>query len=388
MEDFLKLDDLLTEEEKLTRQMVRAMVDEQVIPRISDAFDKAEFPMEFISHCAKLGLLGLTLSKEWGGANASQVAYGLMCQELERGDSGLRSFVSVQNALSMYPIERFGSDAQKQKYLPSMVKGEMIGCFGLTEPDIGSDPAHLKTRAKKVEGGYLLQGAKRWVTNGTIAHIAIIWAKTEDDKIRGFIVEKNPNPKGLITNEIKHKLSLRASISGEFVFDNCFVPEENLLPGTEIGLGAALACLTKARYGIAWGAIGAAMACYETALRYTKERIQFGKPIAQFQLVQHDLVEMFNEIVKAQVLNLQIGRLHDKNQHTFVMVSLAKMNACKEALKIARMARNLLGANGIILDYTVIRHMANLESVFTYEGTNNMHHLIVGKYLTGLDAFV
>lgn len=389
MEDFFKINDLLTDEEKHIQQAVRTMVDNIVIPRMPDAYEKAEFPLEFISHCAQLGLFGMTLSEQWGGRHVSQVAYGLVCQELERGDSGLRSLVSVQNALCMYPIERYGSNAQKQKYLPPMIKGECLGCFGLTEPDVGSDPSHLKTRAKKVPGGYHLTGSKRWVTNATIADIAIIWARTEEDLIRGFIVEKKGpnNPSGFVANEIKHKLSFRASISGELVFENYFVPEENLLPGTDIGLAAALSCLTKARYGIAWGAIGAAMACYEVALDYTKKRIQFSKPIAQFQLVQHTLVEMFNEIIKSQLLNFQLGRLHDKNQHTYVMVSMAKMNACKEALKIARMARDLLGANGIILDYAVIRHMTNLESVFTYEGTDNIHHLIVGKYLTGLDAF-
>lgn len=389
MEDFLKLDALLTEEEKLVRQSVRAMVDSEVIPVMADAYEKGIFPTKLIEQCAAMGLFGMTLPPKWGGSNASQVAYGLACQELERGDSGLRSFVSVQSSLSMYPIYEYGSEAQKEQYLPKMAKGELIGCFGLTEPNAGSDPSSLTTRAQKVSGGYCINGSKLWITNATIADLAIVWAKIEDDTIRGFIVEKKSphNPSGFKSNEIKHKLSLRASITGELVFEDCFVPQENLLPGSHIGLRAPLGCLTKARYGIAWGVMGAAMACYDRVLAYTKQRFQFGKPIASFQLVQKDLVEMFNEIVKAQLLNLQLGRLHDQNQHTYVMVSLAKMNACKEALKIARMARNLLGANGISLEYDVMRHMANLESVFTYEGTDNMHHLIIGQYLTGLNAF-
>ncbi len=383
MEDFLKLDNLLTEEEKLIRHTVRLMVDTKVIPLMSDAYEKGIFPLELIKECANMGLFGMTLSAQWGGSDASQVAYGLVCQELERGDTGLRSFVSVQSSLCMYPIYQYGSQAQKEKYLLKMATGALIGCFGLTEPNAGSDPSSMTTRAKKVPGGYRINGSKLWITNATIAEVAIVWAKIEDDSIRGFIIEKP----AFKANEIKHKLSLRASITGELVFEDCFVPQENLLPGSDIGLLAPLACLTKARYGIAWGVIGAAMACYEKALEYTKQRVQFKKPLASFQLVQKDLVDMFTEIVKAQCLNLQLGRLHDHNQHTYVMVSLAKMNACKEALKIARMARNLLGANGISLEYDVIRHMANLESVFTYEGTDNMHHLIVGRYLTDLDAF-
>lgn len=389
MEDFFKLDDLFTEEEKLIRQTVRTWVDTQVTPRMTQAYEAAVFPIEFISDCADMGLLGMTLPEKWGGSNASQVAYGLACQELERGDSGLRSFVSVQNSLCIYPIYQYGSEAQKDHYLRLMVKGDCIGCFGLTEPHAGSDPNSLTTRATPVPGGYELNGSKLWITNATIADIAIVWAKIEDNTIRGFIVhKKSPNhPHGFVAHELKHKLSLRASITGELVFEKCFVPQDHLLPGSDIGLLAALGCLTKARYGIAFGAIGAAMACYEIALAYTQQRIQFGKPLASFQLVQKSLVDMFTEIMKGQMLNLQLGRLHDKNQHTYVMVSLAKMNACQEALKIARAARNLLGANGISLEYGVMRHMANLESVFTYEGTDNMHHLIIGKYLTGLDAF-
>ncbi len=334
---------------------------------------------------AALGLLGSTLPESYGGVNASAVSYGLICQELERGDSGLRSFVSVQSSLCMYPIFAYGTQEQKKRFLPKMAAGELIGCFGLTEPDAGSDPSSMKTRAKKVAGGWQLSGSKMWITNATIADLAIIWAKDEHDQVKGFIVEKTFA--GFNTNEIHHKLSLRASITGEIVLEDCFVPDANYLPGTEKGLACALGCLTKARYGIAWGAIGAAMACYEAALNYAKERLQFGKPIAAFQLIQVDLADMFTEIVKAQTLNLQLGRLQEQNRANYVMVSVAKMNACKEALKIARKARNILGANGISLEYPVMRHMVNLEAVYTYEGTDNMHHLIIGKHITGLDAF-
>jgi len=389
MDDFFKLDGLLTSEEKSLRAAVGDMVRSQWLPIIAQAYEKAEFPLFIIKQCAQMGLLGMTLPVQWGGSGASQVAYGLVCQELEKGDSGLRSFVSVQSSLSMYPIYQYGSELQKQRYLAPMAKGELIGCFGLTEANAGSDPGSMTTYVKKVPGGYYLNGAKLWITNATIADIAIVWAKIEDNTIRGFIVEKQSinNPRGFKAYAIPNKLSLRASMTGELVFEDCFIPDENLLPGTDIGLVAALGCLTKARYGIAWGTIGAAMACYEIALEYTKIRTQFGKPLASCQLVQKDLVDMLNEILKAQLLNLHLGRLHDKNEHDYTMVSLAKMNACSQALKIARMARNLLGANGISLEYHVMRHMANLESVFTYEGTDNMHHLIVGKQITGYSAF-
>ncbi|MGE3318918.1 MAG: acyl-CoA dehydrogenase family protein [Candidatus Berkiella sp.] len=385
MEDLFRLDDNFTQEEKLIRDSTRRFVDDEVLPIIADSYEKAIFPKELIKKVANLGLLGMTLPENYGGANASSVAYGLVCQELERGDSGLRSFVSVQSSLCMYPIFAYGNDEQKQHFLPLMAKGEKIGCFGLTEPDSGSDPASMKTHAKKVKDGWQLSGSKMWITNATIADLAIIWAKDDQGLVRGFIVEKEF--KGFKANEIHHKMSLRASITGEIVLEDCFVPDSHLLPGTQKGLACALGCLTKARYGIAWGAMGAAMACYEAALSYAKDRTQFGKPIGSFQLIQADLVDMISEIIKAQAINLQLGRLNDQNRGTYVMVSLAKMNACKEALKIARKARNILGANGISLEYHVIRHMANLESVFTYEGTDNMHHLIVGKHITGLDAF-
>jgi glutaryl-CoA dehydrogenase len=385
MEDFLFLEENFTAEERLIRDEVRRFVDRDVIPIMADAYETATFPQQLISKLAALGLLGLKLPVQYGGVGASAIAYGLVCQELERGDSGLRSFVSVQNALCMFPILTFGSETQKQNFLPKMAEGKCIGCFGLTEPDSGSDPSHMQTRAKKTEGGWLLNGSKCWITNATIADIAIVWAKT-DEGIRGFIVERNFP--GFTTKEITKKMSLRASVTGELYFADCFVPDSHYLPGSEIGLAAALQCLTEARFGIAWGAMGAAMACYEIALDYCKTRNQFNKPIASFQLVQKDLVIMFLEIQKALCLNIQLGRLKDKNQCTYTMVSLAKLNACREALKIARMARNLLGANGISLEYNVIRHMNNLESVFTYEGTDNIHHLIVGKHITGLDAFV
>ncbi len=384
MMDILKLSERLTTEEILIRDQVRKFVDQDVIPHMVDAFEQGTFPMSLVKGLADLGLFGMTLPEKWGGSEASQVAYGLVCQELERGDSGLRSFVSVQSSLCMYPIFQFGSEVQKETYLNAMAKGEFIGCFGLTEPDTGSDPANMKTRAVKVDGGWKLNGSKMWITNATIADVAIVWAKV-DDGFRGFLVDKDTP--GFTTKEIKHKMSLRASITGELVFDDCFISDDKLLPGSDIGLQAPLSCLTKARYGIAWGVMGAAMACYETALSYTKERVQFDKPVASFQLVQKDLVDMLCEITKANAFNLQLGRLHDQNEHDYVMVSMAKMNACQQALNIARMARNLLGANGISLEYPVIRHMNNLESVYTYEGTDNMHHLIIGRHITGLSAF-
>lgn len=384
MEDFFHLDKLYTDEERMIRDSVGRFVDEEVIPKIGEYYDRGEYPDYLTRKVADLGLFGLTLPEKYGCAGASGTAYGLVCQELERGDSGLRSFVSVQSSLCMYPIFAYGNDQQRDKFLSKMASAELIGCFGLTEPDSGSDPGSMKTTAKKVDGGWILNGSKLWITNAPIADLAIVWAKTADG-IRGFIVEREF--KGFSAFEIHQKMSLRASITGGLNFDDCFIPDENLLPGSEKGLAAPLGCLTQARYGIAWGAMGAAMACYQAALDYTKERKQFDKPIASFQLIQKDLVDMFNEIVKAQCMNYQLGQLKDSDNLNYVHVSLAKMNACREALKIARMARNLLGANGISLEYPVIRHMTNLESVFTYEGTDNVHHLIVGRYLTGENAF-
>jgi len=384
MDDFAQLDGLLSSDELMIRDSVRQFVT-GVTPMFAQAFEDANYPRSLTGDMAKLGLFGLTLPQQYGGSEANYVAYGLACQELERGDSALRSFASVQNSLCMYPILEMGSDEQKNKFLPMMSQGKLIGCFGLTEPDAGSDPSSMRTTAKKVSGGYVLNGTKMWITNAPIADLAIVFAKT-DDGIRGFIVEQEFE--GFERLEIKHKLSLRASLTGELVFKDCFVPDSHYLPGSEKGLASPLKCLTQARYGIAWGAMGAAMACFDAALSYTKERQQFGKPVASFQLVQKDLVDMLTEIVKAQTFHLHLGRLMDQGLQDYTLVSMAKMNSCREALKIARQARNLLGANGISLEYPVIRHMTNLESVFTYEGTDNIHHLIIGRAITGLNAFV
>jgi len=384
VDDLLFLEEQLHDDERMIRDSVARFVNHDVIPLMAESFEHAQFPRELIKKSAELGLLGLTLPAEYGGAEASYVAYGLVCQELERGDSGLRSFVSVQSSLCMYPIFRYGNEEQRQRFLPAMAAGEIIGCFGLTEPDSGSDPASMRTVAKKVSGGWQLNGAKMWITNAPIADIAIVWAKT-DQGVRGFIVEKEFA--GFSRPEIKQKMSLRASITGELVFEEVFVPDANLLPATDKGLGAALSCLSQARYGIAWGAMGAAMACFDITRDYLLQRRQFDKPLASFQLVQRDLANMYTEIIKAQCLNLQIGRLKEQQRDTPVMISLAKGNACREALKIARDCRNLLGGNGISLEYHVIRHMLNLESVFTYEGTDNVHTLVLGRHITGINAF-
>ncbi|MCW8399812.1 acyl-CoA dehydrogenase family protein [Legionella sp. PATHC038] len=384
MDDLLFLDEQLNGDERMIRDSVARFVSNDVMPLMAESFEHAQFPQELIKKSAEMGLLGLTLPAEYGGAEASYVAYGLVCQELERGDSGLRSFVSVQSSLCMYPIFRYGSEEQRVRFLPGMAAGEIIGCFGLTEPDFGSDPAGMRTTAKKVKGGWSLNGAKMWITNSPIADIAIVWAKTEEG-IRGFIVDAHSE--GLRRPEIKLKMSLRASNTGELVFDDVFVPDENYLPGSDKGLGAPLSCLSQARYGIAWGVMGAAMACFDITRDYLLERKQFDKPLASFQLIQKDLADMYTEIIKAQCLNLQIGRLKDNHRENPVMISLAKGNACREALNIARKCRNLLGANGISLEYHVIRHMLNLESVFTYEGTDNVHTLVLGKHITGINAF-
>lgn len=384
MDDLLHLDAQLNDEERIIRDSVSRFVTQHALPLMTNAFENAIFPQELIKPIAQLGLLGLTLPTEYGGASASYVAYGLVCQELERADSGLRSFVSVQSSLCMYPIFAFGTQTQKTRFLPHMARGEIIGCFGLTEPDSGSDPGGMHTTATKVPGGWHLNGSKMWITNATIADIAIIWAKTPDG-IRAFIVEKEFV--GFTRREITLKMSLRASITGELILDQVFVPDENLLPGSAKGLSAALQCLNQARYGIAWGVIGAAISCFDLTKEYLLTRKQFGKPLAGLQLIQKDLAQMYTEIVKAQCLNLQIGRLKEQQQETPALISLAKRNACREALKIARSCRNLLGANGISLEYHIIRHMLNLESVFTYEGTDNIHTLILGKHITGINAF-
>lgn len=382
--DLFNFEAQYTPEEILIRDTVRQFVDAEVLPIIADAYEQAYFPNDLPAKLAKLGLFGLTLPKEYGGAGASYKSYGLVCQELERGDSGLRSFVSVQSSLCMYAIYKFGTEQQKKHWLPKMARGEVIACFGLTEPDSGSDPSSMKTTAKQNQNHWLIQGTKLWITNAQIADIAIVWAQTADG-IRGFLIEKQT--KGFSSNPIKHKMSMRASLTGELVMDDCEVPNDNYLPGTEKGLAAALKCLTQARFGISWGAMGAAKACYEIAVDYAAQRKQFNKPIASFQLIQRDLANMLTEICKAQALNLQLANLFDAEQATPTMVSMAKLNACREALNIARSARNILAANGISLEYHVIRHMENLETVFTYEGTDNIHTLILGKHITGIDAF-
>ena len=384
MDDLLCLNDLLHEDERMIRDSVARFVQQEVTPRMPQAFEQGIFPSDLIKKTADLGLLGLTLPTQYGGSDASYVAYGLVCQELEAGDSGLRSFVSVQSSLCMYPIFKFGTDLQKKRFLPAMARGEIIGCFGLTEPNSGSDPASMRTYAKKVPNGWRLHGAKMWITNATIADIAIVWAKT-DEGIRAFIVEKES--KGFTRQAIKLKMSLRASITGELGFDDVFVPDDCYLPGSERGLSAALSCLNQARYGIAWGAMGAARACFDLTRDYLLQRTQFEKPLASFQLIQHDLAMMYTELMKSSVLNLHIGRLKEQDKDNAAMVSLAKSNACREALNIARMCRNLLGANGVSLEYHVIRHMLNLESVFTYEGTDSVHTLVLGRHITGINAF-
>jgi glutaryl-CoA dehydrogenase len=386
--DFYNLDGLLSEEERAVRDTVRAWVDEHLMPVIGEAYIKGEFPKQLIPGMAELGLYGANLPEEYGCAGLNNVAYGLIMQELERGDSGIRSFASVQGGLVMYPIYAFGSEEQKRRWLPSLAAGKDIGCFGLTEPDYGSNPAGMITTAKETRDGWLLNGAKMWITNGSQATVSIIWAKTgsvDDVKsIRGFIVPTNT--KGYTAKDQKGKLSLRASDTSEIVLQDCVVPKDAILPKSG-GIKSPLMCLTQARYGIAWGALGAAMACYDEALDYSKNRVMFGKPIGQTQLQQVRLAEMLTEITKAQFLVLQLGRLKDAGTMTPEQVSLAKRNNVNMACECAREARRLLGANGILAEYHSMRHMANLESVYTYEGTHDMHGLILGQAVTGLSAF-
>ncbi len=380
--DFYNIDHLLSEEERMVRDTVRKFVRERVLPVIGDHFEAGTFPRELIPEVAELGLLGMHI-EGYGCPGLSAVCYGLACQELEAGDSGLRSFVSVQGSLVMFPISAFGSEEQKQRWLPPMAQGEVIGCFGLTEPDSGSDPGSMRTTARHDGNSYVLNGTKMWITNGGIADLAVVWAQAEDG-IRGFLVERGTP--GFTTSDIHHKLSLRASVTSELHFEDCRVPAEHMLPNVR-GLRGPLSCLDEARYGIAWGATGAACACYEAALDYARTRIQFNQPIGSFQLVQQKLVGMVTELVKAQLLALQLGRLKDEGLVHPVQVSLAKRNNVREALKTAREARAVLGANGITLEYPVSRHMNNLESVYTYEGTDDIHTLIVGQAITGLNAF-
>jgi len=372
----------LTEDEQMVQDSVARLVDEQILPVIRECFEKHRFPKELIPQIAALGLLGSSI-KGYGCAGLNAVSYGLICQELERGDSGIRSFVSVQSSLCMYPIHAFGSEEQKQKYLPGMARGELIGCFGLTEPHGGSDPANMKTHAKKKAGDWVLNGSKMWITNGAIADLAIVWAQTSEG-IRGFIVEKGM--KGFAAPEIENKFSLRASVTSALFFDHVTVPQANVLPGV-MGLKGPLSCLTQARYGITWGVIGAAQACLAQMLDYTRTRSLFGRALAQNQTIQVRLAEMARRITTAQLLSLQLGRLKDRGQMVPAQVSLAKWNNCRMALDIARDARDMLGGAGISAEYAPIRHMLNLESVITYEGTQTIHELTVGRELTGLNAF-
>ena len=382
--DYLALSDLLTEEEILIQHTAHEFVTAEVLPIITEHFRAGTFPAVLVSQMAELGYLGSTLPPEVGGAGLSAVGYGLVSQELERGDSAIRSFVSVQSSLAMFPIFAFGSEAQKERWLKPMAQGEVIGCFGLTEPDVGSNPAAMQTRARRDGDGWVLSGSKMWITNGSIAHIAIVWAKDEEDTVRGFIVERG-SP-GFSAPDMTGKLSLRASVTSELLLDDVPVPESSRLPGAA-GLGGPLNCLTEARYGIAWGAIGAAVACYEAALKYAGERTQFGRPISGFQLTQEKLVWMLTEITKAQLLVLQLGRLKDQGKLRFQQVSLAKRNNVWMARECARLAREIHGANGIMDEYPLMRHMMNLESVYTYEGTHEMHTLILGEDITGQSAF-
>jgi len=381
--DFYQISDLLSEEERMIQTTVRKFVQNKFLPVIREYHDRAEFPKDIVSELAQLGLLGITVPQEYGGAGQSYTIYGLAMQELEYGDSGLRSFASVQSSLVMYPIFTYGSEEQKKHWLPQLANGEKIGCFGLTEADQGSDPGGMKTKAEKVDGGWLLNGSKMWITNGTMADIAVVWAKAEGT-VLGFLVETERE--GFSANRVKGKYSLRASDTAELSFNDCFIPDQNFLP-TAKGLRAPLSCLNEARYGIAWGAIGSALACYEETLNYSKTRIQFDKPIAAFQLTQHKLVEMISEITKGQLLVYRLGRLKDKGEARHYHISMAKRNNVNQALEIARSARSILAANGITDEYNVIRHMLNLETVLTYEGTHEIHTLIIGEHITGLNAF-
>lgn len=380
--DYYNIEELLTSEEKLIRDSVAEFCDKEIIPIISEHYREGNFPMELIPKLAELGLFGITLPTEYGCAGANYTSYGLAMQELERGDSAIRSFASVQNSLVMFPIFTYGNEEQRKKWLPKLAKGQLIGCFGLTEPDYGSNPAGMITTAKKVNGKYILNGAKMWITNGSIADIAVVWAKI-DNVVSGLIVEKDM--KGFYTYEMKNKLSLRASITSELIFQDVEVPEENLL--NVKGLKGPLSCLNQARYGIAWGAIGAADAVYQSAINYAKTRIQFDKPIASFQLIQEKLVWMLNEITKAQLIAYRLARLMDDGKARPQQVSLAKRNNVRMALDCARLSREIHGANGILDEYPVMRHAANLESVNTYEGTYDIHTLILGEDITGISAF-
>ncbi|MBH1447505.1 acyl-CoA dehydrogenase family protein [Stenotrophomonas maltophilia] len=381
--DLFDVRSLLNEEERAVQESVARFTNERVLPIIGDAFDQARFPSELVPEIASLGLLGATLPAEYGGGGLGAVSYGLICQELERGDSGLRSFVSVQSSLCMYPIYAYGSEEQRQQWLPAMARGELIGCFGLTEAHGGSDPASMKTRAVRDGSDWRISGSKMWITSGPVADLAIIWAQTEDG-IQGFVLEKGMA--GFTTQEIKHKMSLRASLTGALFFDDVRVPDSHRLPNVK-GLKGPLGCLTQARYGISWGPIGAAIACLDEALGYAKERVLFGRPLAATQSAQIKLAEMARRITTAQLLALQLGRLKEAGQLQPQQVSLAKWNNCRMAIDIARECRDLLGGAGITTEHVAIRHALNLESVITYEGTETVHQLVIGRELTGINAF-
>ena len=372
----------LTEDEIMVKETVGRFVDDKVIPLMREAFEKHEFPSHLVGEVAQLGLLGSSIDG-YDCAGLNSVSYGLICQELERGDSGLRSFVSVQSSLVMFPIHAYGSDEQKDRWLPAMARGEAIGCFGLTEPHGGSDPGNMKTHAKRDGGDWILNGSKMWITNATIADAGVVWAMTEEG-IKGFIVEKDMS--GFDAQEIENKFSLRASVTGALFFDNVRVPKDNVLPGVS-SLKGPLSCLTQARYGITWGVIGAAQACLDEVLNYTQDRVLFGKPVSHTQTMQIRMADMSRRITTAQLLSLRLGRLKDKGEMTPAQVSLAKWNNCRAALDIARDARDILGGSGISAEYVPIRHMLNLESVITYEGTETVHQLVIGKELTGVNAF-
>ena len=382
--DFYGIDDLLTEEHKLIRSSIREFVKREISPYIEDWAQRAHFPYEIVRKFGDIGAFGPTIPQEYGGGGLDYISYGILMQEIERGDSGMRSTASVQGSLVMYPIYKFGSEEQRKKYLPKLASGEWLGCFGLTEPDHGSNPSGMVTNFKDMGDHYLLNGAKMWISNSPKADVAVVWAKNEAGRIHGLIVERGMA--GFSTPETHGKWSLRASATGELVFDNVEVPKENLLPGKS-GLGAPMMCLDSARYGIAWGAIGAAMDCYDSARRYAIERIQFGKPIGSFQLVQKKLAEMLTEITKAQLLNWRLGVLMNEGKATTAQISLAKRNNVHTALEIAREARQIHGGMGITREYPLMRHMMNLESVVTYEGTHDIHLLILGHHVTGIPAF-
>ncbi|MEJ1223176.1 acyl-CoA dehydrogenase family protein [Sediminicola sp. 1XM1-17] len=382
--DYYNLDDLLSEEHKLVRDAARQWVKRDVSPIIEEYAQKAEFPKQIIGGLAEIGAFGPYIPHEYGGAGLDQISYGLIMQEIERGDSGVRSTASVQSSLVMYPIYTYGTEEQRKKFLPKLATGEFMGCFGLTEPNHGSNPGGMETKFKDMGDHFLLNGAKLWISNSPFADIAVVWAKNEEGRIHGLIVERGME--GFSTPETHNKWSLRASATGELIFDNVKVPKENLLPGKN-GLGAPLGCLDSARYGIAWGAIGAAMDCYDTALRYAKERIQFGKPIGATQLQQKKLAEMITEITKAQLMAFRLGQLKNQGKATTAQISMAKRNNVEMAIKIAREARQILGGMGITGEYSIMRHMMNLESVITYEGTHDIHLLITGADITGMQAF-